>query len=204
MTRVLPWLLAVAALAGCAVLWWGARLAGADRERQSEAAELRARGLIVARDVTAAALAARVAELETRDGELRQALERARREARDARVVRVVRASTAPVTASAAVTVQPTAEAPCLVRLGDRLQLRVDEVDLLTERGNTIVVGSVAVDRLDPAPVRIAAGAFEAALTRVEQLPPPDRGWPTWAVVAVGAGAAVLGGLVGLGVGAVH
>jgi hypothetical protein len=218
--KVAPWLLLGVAIV--AVAWLvheRERLSDltSDLTRVAEAEALEAQGQIVEARAERDELEARLAEVSGRSAELAQALERARKAAPTARVVRVTEASTGSVavqgdpppglgsaviedgTGAQRPDAQGDSQSPCLLRRGDRGAIWIREATLETAAGNKILVGAAEAWRLEPGPAsRLFAGQFESTLTDSRMVSPTASGdgWPTWQVVAVGIGSALVGGLV--------
>ena len=130
--------------------------AEAERDRLAEQIRLEHDGLEVADPEPD--LGPEVTRLTGENAELRAELDRARRAAPGARPTGTLSAATTPAPAGGA----PRAEAPtvpgaipsaaptCVLARGDLLQLRVSEVDLTTEAGNVVVVGTSEAWRISP------------------------------------------------------
>jgi hypothetical protein len=176
-----------------------------DAARAIEADELEAAGLSVEHQLHVADLERRVDDLTQGSADLLAALTAARRAAPRAHVSRVVEARTGPVVASIdqqSIAIDRRAiEQPigaCLLSPGDHAEIRVREVELRTDAGNTILVGAAEAWRMSP-DARLFGGPFSAPLTRASVEPAPPPGVPSWVVYAAASGALVLGGLAGYG-----
>lgn len=200
-SRVVPWALAVAFAICAAWLVHRAWSVESEAERAAEAKQLEAEGQIVELQRTRDALDHDLDVALAENSKLSDALDEAREAAPDAKVTRVVRASTGPMIVDghqmpvkcqsnkpyAELTPLPT----CLVSPGDSLEVRVNEVDLLTKAGNTVIVGTGECLRVSPPPeTSLASGKFEASLTHVSGIapPPPDDRWPWYVHEAIGVG----------------
>lgn len=165
-----------------------------------EETHLRDVGQIVAQQAGAAALRAEVARVTADNAGLSSALGAALAAARRVRIERVVSVSTGPVVASGKV---PLGR-PCLVDIGDEIDVRASEVQLRSEAGNMMIVGSLSAVRVRPEPVStIATGVLSAEMARVLETPPPpppERGWSTSLVLVVGASAFIAGAVAGVAI----
>jgi len=201
MIRWLPWALLGAAIAGG--LWVAYRLnvateAEAELRRAAEGELLEQHGitveLLVRADQAEARERAAVAALPV----LREAIVRARAAAPGSRVVEVVEGRSRPLVAGGeprAPEPPDTPAPPCLVALGDRLELRSSGVTLQYRAGSRVRVVAGEAWRVDPGPpTRIVAGELvvSSAAVEVSRLPALAR----W-----GFGGAVFGGPSGLAYG---
>lgn len=189
--KALPWVLLSAALAaGYLYLRRVERERAADLASALEAQHDAEEKALDEANVSAATLADRDRMAQELDAavagneELRQALERAQRAIPKARVVEVEHTSTGPTPAAVD------------VHQGDSIDLRVSEIELKTEAGTVAAVGTAEVV-LVPSEVVVARAELRGSYLLEPPAPPPDSGWPTWAVAVAGvAGAAAGAGLV--------
>jgi hypothetical protein len=187
--------------------------------RAGEAAELRDAGVEVAVQVEDLGPALQAA-LEWAQGSddknhvLEDELARVRKAAPTAKPVAVVTASTGPVPVSPPVApVVPGAGQapaspplgppvpPCLLRPGDTGEVRVAEVRLVTEAGNTVLAGAAEAWRISPAPAqRLFGGVLKADLgAATARIPPPtpdSLGWGVGPAVGVSDRGVLVGATV--------
>jgi hypothetical protein len=176
MLRIAPWVLVL--LLGLTAAWLWRERSGAKAEagRVAEAAKLAAAGQIVAAPVVD--LQPELDKLTDENTTLRTALADARKLVPGAKIDQVEHAQTAPQVVTAA----PEAGAVqgrCVVDQGDKLELRVDQVELRTRAGNVVLVGSASAWRTDPPPeVQLVAGKFEQTATTLSDLATKQA--PSW------------------------
>lgn len=202
MTRILPWLLLSGVVAVAVVVVYRsetARQAEAEARQESEASLLEQADLARVRLATADELRAALEGLTKRNADLGAEVERLRKISPRVRVVRVTECSTGGVQAPVdnVASVEP-AGAPCLLQHGDVGEIRVAQVELATDDGNRVLVGTAEAWRVYPDPLDypILSGPFRADLTQALAEPEPDPGWPGWALgVAAAAGGLLVGGI---------
>jgi hypothetical protein len=189
------WVLPVAVAVMLVLLALGGWKASSYLQREvaaaTEAQRLRDKDVIVKLEQSRYAERATAAKLMADNADLRAAVAKAQAASPGARPVSTTQASTGPVTASGPGRPPPAAPAPgvpepsqppaapvCLLAVGDRGELRADEVELETKLGNRVVTGALSAWRLDPGgPVNILHGPLSAALTRATvEAPAATRG----------------------------
>jgi hypothetical protein len=176
--KLAPWVLILALALAAAWLWRDRSNAKAEAMRAIEASDLIRNGQIVSKPVEKAALDRLATENET----LKAQLEQARKVIPGAKVIQVITARTSPE----AVTAIPDVTTHCVVGPGDKLQLRVDQVEFGTKAGNTVLVGSASAWRVDPPPeTQLVTGKFEQSMTTVSGLAAPSKS-PSWGVGVIG------------------
>ncbi|MBI5545306.1 MAG: hypothetical protein HY901_15555 [Deltaproteobacteria bacterium] len=204
-----PWLLLAAVLVVGLLLARAlnlGRASEAEARRLAEAELLRAQGQIVQAQTSARDLQARADEAMAENDALRAAIEEAKRVAPEVRIVEVTRASTGPVVATGPAREPPVhpppgdqqqaaAQPACLLAEGDSAEVLVDEVELRTDAGNRLLVGTAFAWRLSPGPpARLFGGAFKSPLSTDAALPPaPALGWGVGPRVGIGAGGWTVG-----------
>jgi len=198
-TIALPWktwLVALGLLAAAVFLWNREHRLRTDAQRSEEAARLALQNQVVENEATKKQLRGQVDELLANNDLLRQAYEEAVRAAPDATPVSAskletgtlaVKAAPRPVPAPAPpVSGPPPAVDPCALRPGDGVSVDIDVLELLTMKGNTILIGAARVYREIPPPRELlAAGKFQSALSRSLELEAPRP--PRWGVLPLGA-----------------
>jgi len=187
-SRSAPWLIAVFAAVSCVATIILALRRDADvndrLQREIEARELEAQGLVVAAQKEQKDLRTQVASLEANNVDLMEALSRARRASPGSRDVSAVQASTGPVGASGDARPTVVSDDPkCLLAEGDMAEIRVDQVEIETKAGNRVIVGAAECRRVEPKPeTRLAGGPFEASLTTAMVIGKPKQKPPGWGV----------------------
>jgi hypothetical protein len=194
--RLAPWLLVVAVSCCCLLLIQRASRAVDEREQDAEAQQLVAKHQVVVSQVTAEALAERYKEVSEGNVELKKAIEEVRKAAPGARVTRVVQASTGPVPMNDEAVRTMCAElAPTNQSIEAQAELKgeikVANVDLRTEKGNTIATGAAEAWQVEPEPRRLLfGGRFIAPTTTAAELAPlPDKRWNWYVHEAIGCAA---------------
>lgn len=193
MTFTVPWkswLVAAALLVAAVFLWNREHRARTDALRSAEAARLELQNQIVAHEQTRRELQGSISGLLENNASLEAALSEARTAAPDAKPVRAARLDTGPLAVAAkpeaprVPRAAPAVAKPCALAVEDAVSIEVDTVDLETKAGNTLVVGTASVFRVDPPPKELlASGRFQAPLSRSEALAPPSE--PRWGVAAL-------------------
>lgn len=207
MSNVFPWLLVVGLVGGGG--WYLHRLqsqldAEADARTAAEESELRALGEIVEERVSREQAERRADDLAGKVPELQAALDKARKALPRSRIVSVVRASTGPIVVEEPPDEEPppedeSEEVPCLVRPGDRLELRADEVVIGGRAGARVLVGAISAWRLGPPEAALLArGAFEAPYSEAVVVPDPSPTWQWWHVAAASGAGLLLGMAAGI------
>lgn len=154
--------------------------AAAEARRSAEAADLRAKDLVVAREASERQLRADLAAASTQIRGFAEALAKAQRAAK-ARPVTVARGSTGPLPVDPkAVVASPDgtpAASICVLRLGDQTAIDVASTELRTEAGNKVLVQAAEASRLDPngSKVTLFGGEIRADLSQYLTLPDPVR-----------------------------
>jgi hypothetical protein len=183
---------ALVAILGLVHAWNGERSARSKAEKSAEAAELRAKGVEVAAEVTAAGLRSRVATLEGESADLRAEVQRVKAAAPGAKVVGVVTGTTghlavitpeAPPAATGGAAPPSLQPAPgvlgdggCLLHTGDSGEIKVSTVALETKAGNLVVVGAAEAWKAAPGPpARLFGGPLRLDVGR--EVPPASAGW---------------------------
>lgn len=157
------------------------RRAESERARLAEAAELEAKGQLVAAMSSRAELQAAARRLADENADLAAALEKAQKAAPGARPVLVIQGSTGPLPVAGAARPSPpsggTAPAPaapsCLLALGDKGEIRSDAVVLRTNAGNLVFVGTAAAWRVEPGPPERLFGGQILGKVTAEAPPAP-------------------------------
>jgi hypothetical protein len=147
-----------------------------------EASDLAGHGMEVIASSSVDDLIKRVDKLVDENKTLKDALEAAKKAAPGARVVQVVKACTEPEKVPVA--------SKCLLAGGDEGEVRVNEIQLQTEGGNKILIGTAEAWRLNP-PARLFGGKFSAATTEVGGYPGDLLRPSKW---GIGSGAVLVNG----------
>ena len=187
----------VAALVALAIYASTQRDARLAAERTVEAADLKAKGLLVAEDTKAAGLKADLASLQQEFAGLQAALEDARKKVGATKIVEVDKFVTVP---GPVVVVPPDADGgTCALSTGDMGEIRIAELRLQTKAGNYLAVGSAEAWRVEPGPaVRLFASNFSAATSLMEVnleavSAKKEPGWGLGPMLIAGTGGWALG-----------
>jgi hypothetical protein len=172
--KFLPWVLVLLLALTAAWLWREKRNADAAVDKAKEAA-----GLVADHQVVAVPISQSELDAKAEIVELKAQLAEARKVAPHTTVTQVEVAQTAPIT----VTAQPEPSVPqvqCVVANGDKMEIRVKQVELTTRADNQILVGNAAAWRIAPPPeTEVVSGKFEQNLTSLNVVAKPSNppGW---------------------------
>jgi len=180
MIKFVPWVIILLLLMTAAWLWRERENAKAEAARAQEAVTLAAKGQIVERPVEQDMLENEIASLEVENLDLRVAIQKAKQAAPDAKVTQVEHAQIAPTIVTAAPEVA-TPSTRCVVSDGDKLELKIDQVELQTKAGNIVLVGSASAWRTDPPPAeQLVTGKFEQSTTTISGIDTIPKKLPGW------------------------
>lgn len=166
-------------------------------EREQEARDIEKAGLELVAEAKAGALRVELEAMRSESADFAAALDDARAKLKDARPILVARASTGPVSVEPRPAPNPGPEPPlkpdpfysdgCLLRPGDKGEVRVSEAVLETRAGNRVLVGSAEALRVAPGPpVRLFGGPFQTDVTSAlgEPAPLPASARKRWILMA--------------------
>jgi hypothetical protein len=166
-------------------------------EREQEAREIEKAGLEIVSEAKAGALRVEIEAMRRESADFAAALDDARAKLKDTRPILAARASTGPVPVEPRPAPSPGQEQPlkpdpfhadgCLLRPGDKGEVRVSEALLETRKGNRVLVGSALALRVDPGPpVLLFGGQFETPITSAlgEPAPLPAVTRKRWIIMA--------------------
>jgi hypothetical protein len=186
--------MAAAALIGLGVYMWNRehRLRGS-AEAAAEAADLRLKGQIVADESSRKELEASVGSLLSENKELQAAYAKARQAAPGARPVGAGKLDTGPLAVRAPPPPTPSNDGKkpnvpplteCALTQQDKVSVEVSILQLQTDKGNNLVLGTADVYRTTPRYL-VASGSFQSELSGVKSL--EAEAPPRWGVLALGA-----------------
>lgn len=179
-------------------LWNRERRLRTSAEQRQEAAELALQNQIVESQRSKAQLQEKIDGLLVSDRELRTAYDAAKKAAPDARPVSASKLGTGPLQTPPrpAGAPGPCDPGACALNWGDQISIDVTVLELRTQKGNTLVVGTAAAFRDLPEPrTQLAGGPFRSSLSSTSEL--ETRSEPRWGAMGLG-----VCGTPGCGVGA--
>jgi hypothetical protein len=90
---------------------------------------------------------------------------------------------------------QPAKEAPvCLLAVGDKADVTVDEIAAKTGAGNVVLVGTASCRRLKPEPAEVIIKGTFNSTSKIDVIaPPPPPGWGGGLYLGINQGGAIIG-----------